>query len=293
MDIAKLLIETTRIEFTVNAHKFSLPKSVYEQEFVCGNVTGFDDVHEYTIDAEIDPDVFIDELTQYIVCDKLAVGKFYEHNMYEFQKISPATGMFIDKYMNSRVNLLKWICFEYGHKIDKKHVFDHDDLLSLVNILCDEKYMGEFFDDADIAVKKILMTNFPTTWERLMRVCNLHDGHGLIKFTIDDDAENGQSDLCIALMREYLLKEDMLILRFVAACLDHFGVALEHIVPNVDPTEYAEHYKKIDADKKRRQERISAHYIKYRGYDPIKKQHISDCDSDDEITDNETEAEIA
>jgi len=222
--VAEMMVNNDRVGFKVNDHEFSLPKIVIENEFVTAGVEHFNDIYDFVIDSEIDPETFIKELAKYLSCGDFSFDEKNKMYMCYSLNISPALSEFIDKYLKRRINLLEWICYTYDKKLK-------NELYQLKESFYWERWDMIHDENADKIID-VIKTEFPDIWGRLMR--NYSDTKDHIKpmFTLKNEEKYSAS--CFLSFRVYSTEEEMFFPRFVKSYLAKHNIELKHVVPNID-----------------------------------------------------------
>ena len=149
---AKILLCDEHVDIKINGASFKLPKVIIDEEFVTSNVTGFDDVHDYTIDLDDEdtsPRQIFEELVAYIATDEFT-SEYSMRDQHKYLKISPATSQFIDKYLVNTSKLFDWVCWKYFPRLPFTPFFNHSFMLFVKDIYYgvhesfERKYMNVF-----------------------------------------------------------------------------------------------------------------------------------------------------
>lgn len=241
----ELAFNEDRAHFTVNGHPFSIPKNLFDGAFITDKVEGFKDIHEYTIDAEIDPAEFIGQLIPYILYSKLNYDC-------DGLMISPALSMFIDKYLVDRYLLLEWIIEYYGAKLYKLREGDCGmyNIIGDVIIFIKSLYMGylRYGEQETDCVVNIIVDDFTKLYDRLSTIFTEDFKSNHTNFDLKGDTAKFK----FLVTREFIGDEEFFVPRFIETFFKHHEVTIEHDIPNIDvhdtPNRYVEKCKKKSKD---------------------------------------------
>jgi len=251
-----LLKNPATMTIKINGTEFTVPKIVIDREFITANVHGFEDVHDYYIETDTDPQVIFDEILEYITVlyDDCYVDT--EDSKILYLSISPATSVFIDMYLKDHAKLLDWVCWKYSRIIGNEFGSSASILHDIVHV-----FAGWFDVDAEIAeiLEMCIKKEFPDLLEKLNDMINDTE---TIKKVFDFSTKEH-----FEMFMEMSLEYEMFLSRLLRTYIEFHGIVIEHAIPNNrydEPRLIFDHENQLETtERNKRRSRVSEEYVMY------------------------------